>query len=449
MTTPSPALASTAQSLDDALAHARQTYQANHPKSEQQYRTATAVMPGGNTRSVLFYDPFPLAIARGEGCHLWDADGHRYADFIAEFSAGIYGHSHPAIRAAIDYALDDGLNLSGHNLLETRLAGAICERFRNIEAVRFTNSGTEANLMMLAAAKAFTGRSKIVVFVGAYHGGVLTFARGANPVNVPHDYLYAEYNDLESVRQLLEANRGEIAGVIVEPMQGASGCIVGEPAFLKGLRELTTAHDTLLLFDEVMTSRLSPGGLQGEYDIAPDMTSIGKYIGGGMSFGAFGGRRDIMQLFDPRSPSALQHAGTFNNNVLTMAAGYTGLTQIYTPEAAIALTRLGTDLRTQVNGLFEAADVAMRFIGVGSLMNLQITDQPIRSVRDIDASLNVYKDLFFFHLIECGVYIARRGYVVLSVPIGPDEIRAFTQAVQSFIERYRHLLPASAGNATA
>ncbi|MEC5409327.1 aminotransferase class III-fold pyridoxal phosphate-dependent enzyme [Paraburkholderia sp. MPAMCS5] len=432
---------SKAATVGEALAAAAAAYAARNPQSAQQYERATEVMPGGNTRSVLFYEPFPLTMTKGEGCRLWDADGHEYLDFIAEFSAGIYGHSNPQIRAAIDAALDDGLNLSSHNLLESRLAKAVCERFASLETVRFTNSGTEANLMMLATAKAFTRRDKVIVFVGAYHGGVLTFGRGANIVNVPHDFLYAEYNDLDSVRRLLDENPAEVAAILVEPMQGASGCIVGEMGFLQGLRELATAHGALLMFDEVMTSRLAPGGLQAALGIAPDLTSLGKYIGGGMSFGAFGGRADIMKLFDPRQSGALQHAGTFNNNVMTMAAGWTGLTQIYTPDAARALTTRGDALRTALNARFEAANVAMRFIGIGSLMNLQITGRPVRSVRDIDASMNVFKDLFFFYLIEQGIYIARRGYVVLSLPVGDPEMARFEAAVAGFIERYGLLLP--------
>ena len=445
-TDPTPGQGKPAVTLNDALVAASADFAARNPLSARQYERATEVMPGGNTRSVLFYEPFPLAMARGEGCRLWDADGHEYLDFIAEFSAGIYGHSHPRIRQAIDAALADGLNLSAHNLLESRLAKSVCERFTSLESVRFTNSGTEANLMMLAVAKAFTGRPKVIVFVGAYHGGVLTFHRGPNAVNVPHEFLYAEYNDLDSVRRLLEENRSEVAAILVEPMQGASGCIVGEADFLTGLRALSTAHGTLLLFDEVMTSRLEPGGLQSTLAVRPDLTSLGKYIGGGMSFGAFGGRAAIMQLFDPRKSNALPHAGTFNNNVMTMAAGFVGLTEIYTPEVARALSARGDALREALNAHFRAAGLTPRFIGRGSLMNLQITDSPVRSVRDIDPSLDGFKDLFFFHLLENGIYIARRGYLALSLPIGDRETECFERATVSFVARYRALLPRSAAS---
>ena len=215
-----------------ALAEARAAYVDRNPLSAAAHARAEAVMPGGNTRSVLFYEPFPLVMARGEGCFLWDADGHCYLDLLGEFTAGLFGHSNPVIRAAIDTALDAGWSFGAHNLMEPELARLICDRFASIDRLRFTNSGTEANLMALAAAKAFTGRSRILVFKGGYHGGVLTFAAGQSPANVPHDIIFGDYNDAESVRRLIAENAGDLAAVLVEPMMGAGGCIPGEPAFL-------------------------------------------------------------------------------------------------------------------------------------------------------------------------------------------------------------------------
>ncbi|WP_059413149.1 aspartate aminotransferase family protein [Cupriavidus basilensis] len=425
-----------------AVAEAADRYARRNPASQKQFDLASRYMPGGNTRSVLFYAPFPLAMARGDGCRLWDADGHAYVDFIAEFTAGIYGHSNPVIRRAIDDALDAGINLSGHNVLEARLASLICERFPSVDVVRFTNSGTEANLMAISAAKIHTGRAKVVVFGGGYHGGVLTFARGNTPVNVPHDFLIASYNDLDSVRALFAANPRDIAAVVVEPMQGASGCIEAKVEFLRGLRELVSRQGALLVFDEVMTSRLAPGGLQEKLGIHADLTTLGKYIGGGMSFGAFGGRADIMSQFDPRRTDATPHAGTFNNNVLTMAAGAAGLSRIYTAEAAVRLNALGDTLRDRLNRICRDNGAALQFTGVGSLMNLQAGTHEIRSTADILPGGNAIKDLFFFHMIENGVYLARRGFVVLSVPVGQEEIDRFVNAFTSFVRQYGHFFPA-------
>ncbi len=210
-----------------ALAEARAAYAAANPASRARFEAAAKVMPGGNTRSVLFYEPFPLCIARGEGPRLTDVDGHVYVDFLGEFTAGIFGHSNPVIRAAIDRALDDGINLAGHNRLEGELAAIVCRRFPAIEQVRFTNSGTEANLLALAAALAHTGRRKILVFKGAYHGGVLVFGETPSPVTVPHEFVLAPYNDLAAAEALIEMHGASLAAILVEPMLGAGGCIPG------------------------------------------------------------------------------------------------------------------------------------------------------------------------------------------------------------------------------
>jgi len=440
MHTATPARTEHDAALDEALAGQIRRYLARTPASRAQYAAAQQSLPGGNTRSVLFYEPYPLAIQRGQDCRLWDADGHEMLDFLGEFTAGLYGHSHPVIRAAIDRALDGGINLSGHNLLESRLADLVRARIPSIESLRFTNSGTEANLMALAAAKAFTRRGKLMVFKGGYHGGVLTFAKGRSAVNVPHDYLIASYNDSAGAERLFDEHGADIAAVLVEPMQGASGCIVGDAGFLAGLRARCTAAGALLIFDEVMTSRLAPGGRQSQLGITPDLTTLGKYIGGGMSFGAFGGRRDVMAQFDPRRPGALSHAGTFNNNVLSMSAGIAGLGSIYTAEAAVALNARGDAMRERLNHLCSGHGAALQFSGLGSLMNLHPTRSTIRSVADVESADQRLRDLFFFHMAERGFYVARRGFIVLSLPITDEHVDRFVGAVEAFVEGHRSLL---------
>ncbi|HWK47349.1 MAG TPA: aminotransferase class III-fold pyridoxal phosphate-dependent enzyme [Stellaceae bacterium] len=423
-----------APTLDRALGEARARYIAANPGSAAQYAKAEAVMPGGNTRSVLFYEPFPLALARGEGAFLWDADGHRYIDLLGEYTAGLYGHSNPIIRQAIDGALDGGINLGGHNLLESRLAQLICDRFPAMERLRFTNSGTEANLMAIALAKAATGRGKIMVFLGAYHGSVLSFAGGASPMTVPHDFVIAPYNDIAEAERLIALHGADLAAVLVEPMLGSGGCIPAEPAFLSTLRDATARAGALLILDEVMTSRLSGGGRQKLLGLAPDLTTLGKYLGGGMSFGAFGGRADLMALFDPRRAGALPHAGTFNNNMLSMAAGIAGLSKLYPPEAAEALTARGDALRARINAACSARGAVLRVSGLGSIMNVHFTLAPIRRPADAvcDARL---RDLFFFDMIEAGIYLARRGMITLMLPLGDAEEAALLTAIEGFVDR--------------
>src|SRR5262245_47011256 len=218
--------------LDAALAEAREHYAAARPESARIHRRAREVLPGGNTRSVLFYTPFPTAMARGEGCFLEDVDDRRYVDFCGEYTAGLFGHSEPRIRAALHAAIDRGLNLASVGEREGQLAALLCARFPSLQRVRFTNSGTEANMMALGAARAFCGRAGILAFRGGYHGGLLTLVGGGSPVNSPIPVTVADYNDTQQTIEVLRAHANEIAAVIVEPMMGASGCIPATPEFL-------------------------------------------------------------------------------------------------------------------------------------------------------------------------------------------------------------------------
>ncbi|MBT6910050.1 MAG: aminotransferase class III-fold pyridoxal phosphate-dependent enzyme, partial [Rhodospirillaceae bacterium] len=217
-----PATANT--DIASAIAEAQARFTAANPNSQAQLEKAAKVLPGGNTRTVLFYPPFPLTMTRGEGCHLWDLDDHQYVDFLGEYTAGLYGHSNPIIRAAIDRALNNGIVMGGQNRAEADLAAAIVDRFPAIDRIRFTNSGTEANLMAVSAARAFTQRDKVMVMSGGYHGGVFYFAPGGSPLNAPFPYVMGTYNDVEVCRGLIREQGSEWACVIVEPMQGGGGC---------------------------------------------------------------------------------------------------------------------------------------------------------------------------------------------------------------------------------
>ncbi len=425
--------------IDAVLAEAKETYVARNPRSLARHVHAAAVMPGGNTRTVLFYPPFPLAMARAEGCRLWDADGAEYVDFLGEYTAGLYGHSHPVLRAAIDRALDGGISLGAHNMFEAKFARAVCDRF-GLERVRFTNSGTEANLLAITLARVFTKRPKILAFEGAYHGAVFTFAGGGSPVNAPFPFVLAPYNDTERTLALIEQNHASLAAVILEPMVGSGGCIPADPAFLQALRDACTRVGALLVLDEVMTSRLSPGGLQAIHGVQPDLTTFGKYLGGGMSFGAFGGRADVLELFDPRRTDALPHAGTFNNNVLTMSAGLTGLTEVYTPAAAVALNARGDALRERLNALCRAADAPLQFTGIGSMIAVHAMRGPVRSPTDAAKGDAKLKELFFFDMLAHGIWLARRGMMALSLPIGDAECDMLAHAVEDFLASRRSVL---------
>jgi len=227
--------------VHDAVRTEVERYADRNPRSAERHERAAKSMPGGNTRSILHFDPFPLAFERGEDAYLWSLDGDRYTDFLGEFTAGLYGHSQTAILDAVREALGRGLSFGGVNELEPRLAELVCGRFPSIDLVRFTNSGTEANLMALALAVATTGRRRVLVFRGGYHGGVLTFGDGPSPVTVPHEWVLADYDDVEGTRDVIREHGPQLAAVLVEPMLGAGGCVPASGEFLAMLRAETTA----------------------------------------------------------------------------------------------------------------------------------------------------------------------------------------------------------------
>jgi len=429
--------------LTTLAAEAERHYVERNPASRRLHEERSRVMPGGNTRSVIHVPPFPLTIVRGEGARLTDADGHVLVDLLGEFTAGLYGHSNRLIREAIRDALDDGWVYGAPNRHEGALAAAVCERFQSIELVRFCNSGTEANLYALSLARAATGKPAVLVFEGAYHGGAFYFVSAeGSPVNVPFPYVVAQYNDAETAVQLIAEHAHELAAVLVEPMQGSAGAIAGEPSFLRALRDATAEHGVLLVFDEVMTSRLSTGGLQQTLGIAPDLTTLGKYLGGGLATGAFGGRADLMGRFDPSRPDALPHAGTFNNAVLTMAAGVAGLTRVYTAAEVERLNALGDRLRDRLNAFAAREDVPLVVTGVGSLVGLHFARGPVRRVADI-ADVPELRALLHLELLERGWSYARRGFIALSLPFEESDVDGFAAAVEDFLARHAALVRAA------
>ena len=425
------------QALDEAKAQ----YAKANPNSSALHTRALASLPGGNTRTGIHFDPFPLMFRRGEGARLWDEDGHSYIDFLGEATAGIYGHSHPVIRAAIDDRLALGWNLGGHTALEARLAELIVARFPSIERVRFVNSGTEANMFNIQLTRIVTGRPAVLGFQGCYHGGFLTFTAATNPLNVPFETVVAPYNDIDATAALIDSNAARLAAIIIEPMIGGGGCIPADLEFLTMLRERATRHGILLIFDEVMTSRLAPGGIQSRTGVIPDLTSLGKYIGGGFSAGAFGGSAALLDRFDPRRGDALPHSGTYNNNVFTLACGIAGLTKAYTPEAAIALNARGDALRERLNALCATAGVALQFTGIGSMMAPHAQRGAIRSPDDAAKGDAKVRELLFFDLLAQGIFIMpKRDLIALSLPLTDQDFETLVAGVEEFISARKSLL---------
>ncbi|KAI1638678.1 pyridoxal phosphate-dependent transferase [Biscogniauxia mediterranea] len=442
----------TAPAQDDAvqaaLTAAITRFEEANPISKKQHEIAAGTLPGGNTRSLLHTPPFPLCMKSGKGAYVWDEDGHKYVDFVGELTAGLYGHSHPVIREAVVSTLDNvGLSLGATTVQEQKHAELICSRF-GLERIRFANTGTEANLHALNAAKAFTGRRRVLVFSGGYHGGVLSFANGkvaANNVD-RDDWVIGKYNDVESARSLIEGT-ADLAAVLVEGMQGSGGCIPGSSEFLHAIQECANAAGVLFVLDEVMTSRVHPGGLQRKLGLRPDLTVFGKYLGGGFPFGAFGGRADVMAVYDPRRPGALPHSGTFNNNTMTMHAGYAGLRDVFTDEACAAFNAKGDALRARLQHVSRGTKLS--FTGLGAVFNSHIVDGglrdvDIRSADDLQQERWDLKDLFWFEMMEEGYWITRRGMIALILVTPDEELDRFVGCVERFLQRHKGIMAVQA-----
>ena len=350
----------------------------------------------------------------------------------------VYGHSHPVIRDAIVTAFDNvGLNLGATTVHETVLADALCSRF-SLERVRFTNSGTEANLHALVAARAFTGKRKIVVCGGGYHGGVLAFGGGQPAViNVDlDDWIVGRYNDLGSMKEAIR--REGVAAVLLEGMQGVGGAVPATAEFLEGVEAAARDAGVLFILDEVMTSRVAPGGLASRYGLKPDIMTLGKSLGGGLAFGAFGGRADVMSIFDPRLDKSLPHHGTFNNNTLAMIVGHAGLTRIYTPKVCSELNATGTRLRSLLADVTRGTK--MCFTGIGSILGSHFTESGIQHIETETPEVMELKDLFWYEMMEESFWVLRDGRIALILGTPPDELERFVGCVKAFLKRHSGLV---------
>lgn len=424
---------------------ARERYAAATPGSRALYERATRSLPGGNSRTTIFFEPHPLYVERGEGCRVVDADGTERIDFVNNYTSLILGHSHPRVVEAVQRQAAALASVAAPTRLELDLAEAIAERLPSVERLRFTNSGTEATMMAIRAARAFTGRTKIAKFDGGYHGthdyaavdvsaagatgsGVETGRSGLPPA-VAETVLVAPFNDPDATERVLAPHREDLAAVIVEPVMGAAGIVPASDDFLAFLRELSQAFGSLLVFDEVISFRVGYRGAQGRYGIAPDLTTLGKTIGGGLPVGAFGGRADVMALFDPREEGYVGHGGTFNANPLTMAAGLATLGELR-PEAYEELEALGGELEEKLRGLFAELALPAQVTRVGSLFAIHLTDRPVRDYADVQAGDRALQHDLFVAMLNHGVLFTGRGMGCLSTPMTSAEVDAFVAAVR-------------------
>lgn len=414
----------------------------NIEQSQALFAEASQLLPGGVNSPVRAFKAVggqPLFIDRGEGAYLLDVDGNRYVDYVLSWGPLILGHAHPRIVSALQQAVERGTSYGAPNPQEVTLARLVMEFMPTIEMIRFVNSGTEATMSALRLARAFTGRSKIVKFEGNYHGhadmllvqagsGVATLglpdSPGVPPATVA-DTLTAPFNDLAAVQQIFEQFPGQIAAVIVEPVVGNMGLVPPLPDFLPGLRALTATDGALLIFDEVMTGfRVHPGGAQTLYGIQPDLTTLGKVIGGGLPVGAYGGRRDIMQSVAPVGP--MYQAGTLSGNPLAMVAGIETLRVLQDPKVWDLITLAGSKL---LEGLALAAaesHVKISHSIVGTMFGFFFTEEPVINWSTAKQADTARFAQFHQAMLQQGVYLAPSQFEAgfLSVAHGADEIEA-------------------------
>ena len=392
----------------------------NRPLSSAEFARASQYLPGGvnsPARSWKSVGGTPITLRRGQGSRVWDIDGNEYIDYLASWGPLILGHSHPRVLAEIETALRNGTSFGAPTELETRLARDVVEAYPSIDMVRFVNSGTEAAMSALRLARAFTGRHKIVKFAGGYHGHadalLVKAGSGAAALGVPdsagitpsyaQDTLVARFNDIASVEALFDAYRQGIACVIVEPVAGNMGVVPPDPAFLPGLRELTSANGALLIFDEVITGfRVAYGGAQERYGITPDITCLGKIIGGGMPVGAYGGRSEVMEMVSPLGP--VYQAGTLSGNPVAMAAGISTLEQLRHSGTYEELERNGIELEGALAEAFHRVEIPVRVNRVGSMLTVFFTDQEVRDWESVSRCDSAGYARFFHELLERGVY---------------------------------------------
>ena len=429
----------------------------NTPRSKRFQEEASRYLPGGSTRGAQYFDPYPAFIDRGEGHYIYDVDGNRYLDYMINATSLILGHAHPDVVKALQEKAVKGTAFSGPTEDQAHVAKILCERVPSIDKVRFVNSGTEGTLMALRAARAFTGKHMFAKFEGGYHGSheavAISVAPPANkldpsgptaipesPGMPPHlldDVVILPYNDIETCERLIRKHKDELSCVMMEAVASGFGYTPGKPEFLKGIRELTDELGIILIFDEVQSFRLSPGGAQELLGVTPDITTMGKVIGGGMAVGAFGGREDIMAVFDPTEGGPiLAHAGTFNGNPMTMAAGEVTLNHL-TPDVYQRLNALGETLRMKLRAVFDEMEVPVQVTGIGSLYGVHFTSEEITDYRSVVRGDRQMRRALFMGLVNEGVMPSGNAGGALNVLTTESEVDTLVDATRRVVERIR------------
>lgn len=441
----------------------KKIYADARPNSRRLHTEACKYMPGGDTRTATFFLPFPNFIKYGDGAYMYDEDGFKLLDFQNNYTSLIHGHAHPETVEAVREQIAKGSAYTAPFEKQIELSAILTQRFPSVDMIRYTNSGTEANMHALRIARAYTGKAKIIKTEGGYHGTTDVFEASVDPnikkagtldqikvipesrgvsENALKDVLVVPFNDIERTRKMIEEHHRETACIIIEPIMGSAGQITPDLEYLKFLREITEQYHIVLIFDEVVTGRLSLGGAQKFYGVTPDLTTMGKIIGGGTPVGAFGGKQEIMQMYDPREKK-MYHSGTFNGNAVTMAAGLATM-KAYNQEAVDYVNGLGTLFKEGVLKIYDKLGLNMRISGAGSIYNILFTDKEVKNYRDVASAHEELNKVLYMSLLTKGVFDAERGMFCMSTAMTKEDIRFGLDTLETSL---REMLPAIAEEA--
>ncbi|MCK5695796.1 MAG: aspartate aminotransferase family protein [Desulfobacula sp.] len=431
-------------------------YKEKFPVSKERHEKLINYIPGGATRSLSYFKPYPIHIDYGQGAYVYTHEGHKLFDVTNAYGAIVHGHGDPDIVKAVQEGIVRGSQYSTPTQGQYKLAKLLCERIPGFDRVRFVNSGTEATLFALRTARAYTGKDKILKMTGGFHGTHDCVAASTKknvitagiPNGMTEDMLEVPFNDSDALEKVVKGNASELAAVIMEPFLGAGGVVLPKPGYLEHVRKVTYENNVLLIFDEIFSYRVNTGGCQKLYGVMPDLTTVGKVVGGGLPIGVFGGKEEIMNIFcHEKTDKPLYHSGTFNGYETVMQAGYAALSKY--DEAAVAyVNKLGDQLQNGLLKSFKSNGLNIQSNQIGSLLNLHFVNEPITTAEQVLESIEQLHTLMHLSLLNKGIFTIPRGLFILSTAMTEQEIDFLVNKIDETLKellpliekKYNHLL---------
>jgi len=431
-------------------------YTEKFPVSRERHEKLINYIPGGATRSLSYFKPYPIHIDYGQGAYVYTHEGHKLFDVTNAYGAIVHGHGDPDIVKAVQEGIAKGSQYSTPTTGQYRLAKLLCERIPGFDRVRFVNSGTEATLFALRTARAYTGKDKILKMIGGFHGTHDCVAASTKknvitagiPKGMTEDMLEVPFNDFDALEKAVKQNASELAAVIMEPFLGAGGVVLPKPGYLEHVRKVTSDNNVLLIFDEIFSYRVNTGGCQKLYGVVPDLTTVGKVVGGGLPIGVFGGKEDIMNIYcHEKTDKPLYHSGTFNGYETVMQAGYAALLK-YDEDAVAYVNSLGDQFQKGLLESFKSNGLNIQSNQIGSLLNLHFVNEPVTTAEQVLESVEQLHTLMHLSLLTKGVFTIPRGLFILSTVMTSQEIDHLVDKIDETLkellplieEKYNHLI---------